>query len=185
MSIAFPPPEACVLVVIDIQERLCQAMPALEQYLPNMTKAVSIAAAIGVPTIVTEQYPKGLGKTLPAVHGVLPPAAVAFEKVSFSCWGSDEFASAITASGADCLVLIGMETHVCVQQTAVEANRRGYEVVLLQDAVCSRKSEDRETALRLLEGREIVLTTVESLAFDWLTTAKHPAFKAVSAIVKD
>ena len=88
------------------------------------------------------------------------------------------------ALGSRAVVLVGMETHVCVQQTALGALQRGYEVVLLADAVCSRSEEDRSTALALMRHEGVKVTSVEALAFDWLGDARNPAFKQVSAIVK-
>jgi nicotinamidase-related amidase len=184
MGIAFPPAGETALIVIDIQDRLCRAMPELPAAQPVMEKAVRIAALLGVRTLVTEQYPKGLGPTLPELRESLPAAASVFSKTAFSCWGCAEFAAAVTEMRPSTLVLIGMETHVCLQQTAIDSLRRGYQVVVLADAVCSRKATDRDAALAFMRSRGIVVTTLEALAFDWLGDAQHPDFRALSRIVK-
>ena len=184
MSVCFPAPEHSVFVIVDVQERLCRAMPHFGERLGPMRRATSIAGLLGVDILLTEQYPKGLGHTVPALAEQAPSGTRVFEKTAFSCWGSPQFAAAVEALGSRAVVLVGMETHVCVQQTALGALQRGYEVVLLADAVCSRSEEDRSTALALMRHEGVKVTSVEALAFDWLGDARNPAFKQVSAIVK-
>jgi len=178
------PLEYTVLVVIDIQERLAAAMGDFAERGPAMVRAIRAAALLGIDVVVTEQYPRGLGPTVADVAEALPPGTPRFEKTAFSCWGCIDFAAAVQASAPETLVLVGMETHVCVQQTALQAIDRGHSVVLLADAVCSRHAIDRETALALMRARGVTIATVEALAFDWLTDSRHPAFKQVSALFK-
>ena len=184
MAVGFPESRNCVLVVVDVQERLCPAMSSFEDALAAMRRALQVAGILGVDTVITEQYPRGLGPTIPAIHEVVPSSVPVLTKTSFSCWGADGFQAALEKRGAKALVLVGMETHVCVQQTALEAIERGYEVVLLADAVCSRRPQDRECALDLMRVQGVGVTTSEALVFSWLGDAKHPCFKAVSAVVK-
>jgi len=180
-----PAMEHSMLVVIDVQDRLCRAMPsACAERLTMMAKAVRIAGILKIETVVTEQYPQGLGTTVPELRDALEPGMPVFEKTAFSCWGCGAFAAAVDAHRPQALVLLGMETHVCVQQTALAALARGYGVFLLADAVCSRRDADRDTALALLRDQGAIVTTVEALAFAWLQTAAHPKFREVSRVVK-
>jgi nicotinamidase-related amidase len=173
-----------MLVVIDVQERLCQAITETDESLRKMTAMVKAASLLEVDTIVTQQYPKGLGLTVPEISAALPATAAVIDKTSFACWGAPEFATAIEAVRPRALVLIGVETHVCVQQTALTARQRGYQVIIPADAVSSRNAYDKEIALALMRAKGIEVTTTEALLFDWLESARHPAFKAVSALVK-
>ena len=173
-----------MLVVIDVQERLCNAMPTFSGTCPAMVRAIRIAGLLGVDILVTEQYPKGLGVTVQEIRECLPQDTPVFTKTSFSCWGTKSFAAAVDAVRPQALVLVGMETHVCVQQTAVDALQRGYSVIVLADAVCSRREGDRATAVAYMTAQGAKVTTVEALGFDWLGDAQHPRFRELSKIVK-
>ncbi len=184
MNRAFPEPANCLLVLVDVQERLCAAMGDFEPVRAAIEKLLRGAVLLETPAVVTEQYPQGLGPTLPGLKSLLPAATPVFAKTSFSCFGAVDFAAAVDARRPQALVLAGMETHVCVQQTAVAAMNRGCQVILPRDAVVSRKPADRDAAIELLRQRGAAITTVESLLFDWLQNAKHPQFKAVSALMR-
>ncbi|MFA4944782.1 MAG: isochorismatase family protein [Lentisphaeria bacterium] len=175
-----------MLVVVDVQERLVRAMPGFEAGPAQAAtlKALRAAGALGLDVVVTEQYPQGLGPTLPAVRAALPAAAKVLAKTTFSCWGDPGFAAAVEAVRPAALLLLGMETHVCVQQTALDSLARGYRPVLLADAVVSRQAADRELALAFLRHAGVAVTSVEAAFFQLLRDAKHPAFKAVSAVFK-
>ncbi|MHB8877216.1 MAG: isochorismatase family protein [Myxococcaceae bacterium] len=170
------------LLVVDIQERLCAAMPpaALERLVRRTVALITGARALGLPVVVTEQYPKGLGPTLPVLREAIPGFA-ALEKVSFSCV-SDEVVAAF--GGRRQILMAGMETHVCVFQTARDLASRGLTPYLCADAVLSRTEEDRRVGLELCRGAGAVVTTVESALFDLLGKAGTPEFKAISAAVK-
>ena len=184
MGVCFPSPEYCMLVLVDAQDRLCGVMSDLDERLPAMRRALELAALLEVDLVVTEQYPEGLGPTHAQLREVLPESVVPITKKVFSCWGAAEFRRTVEATRPQALVLIGMETHVCVQQTAVAALVRGCGVIVAADAVCSRHALDRDTALAHMRARGAMITTVESLGFDWLETASHAAFKAAVRIVK-
>ena len=181
----FHRPDESLLVVIDVQERLCRAMPDFEAGKPRLLQGLRAAGLLSVPVVVTEQYPKGLGPTDPEVKEACPTGSAVYEKTTFSCWGSAEFASAVVTRAPRTLVLTGMETHVCVQQTALTAVAKGFQTVLLADAVWSRCGTDRDVALVLLRQAGVIVTTVEALAFAWMQDSKHPAFKAVSALFRN
>lgn len=170
------------LLVIDIQERLCAAMEpsALARVVRRSCAAIEGARALGLPIVVTEQYPKGLGRTVPEVRealGALEP----LEKVDFSCVRDEVLAR---LQGRRHVLLVGMEAHVCVYQTARDLAERGLTPYLLRDGVLSRTAEDREVGIALCQEVGAVVSTVESALFDMLGHAGTPEFKRISAAVK-
>lgn len=178
----FPPSEKCLMVVVDIQERLIKAMNE-DKYRQKMTTSVKIMNEMKVPVVVTEQYPKGLGNTIPEIREILNSKSRIIEKTDFSCFGEIEFAKAITARPEKNLIIIGMESHVCVLQTVLDSIKRGYNVIVPIDCVSSRSEQDKEVALNLMQEAGATLTTIESIAFAWLKTAKHPSFKTISKLI--
>lgn len=177
-----------LLLVVDVQERLAAAMP--EEAMGRASRAVVTllhgARHLGVPALATEQYPRGLGPTLPAVREALAalPGAAVIEKVDFSCQQAKEAAAALRAAGRRQIIVCGMEAHVCVYQTARDLIAAGQQVFVPQDAVISRTVENREVGLRLIERAGGVITSTEAVLFDLLGAAGTPAFKAISALVK-
>ena len=179
----YPPlPEDSIFVVVDIQERICKVMD-MDRYQQKMINSTSIMQTLNIPTVVTQQYTKGLGSTICEIADQLPKKAEHFEKSTFSCWGSVDFAKWVTARPEKTLIMIGMETHVCVQQTALEAIERGYSVILLADAVCSRSEYDKEISIQLMRDSGVKVTTSESLSLSWLKDSKHPHFRTISKII--
>ena len=170
---------ASMLCVVDVQERLVPAMADGEAVVARCRRLVEGGRLLGVPMVVTEQYRKGLGPTVPALADVLPPP---LEKLSFSCCGGEGFAAALPPSAGQ-VVLCGLETHVCVAQTALDLLAGGYAVFLAVDAITSRHLLDRDVALRRLEASGAVPTTTEAILFEWCRTAAHPAFQAVRKLV--
>src|SRR5262249_7018386 len=149
----------------------------------NLTFLLDVAGQLGVPVLATEQYPKGLGPTASALTGRLPPDRPA--KRAFSCAAVPEVVARLREWGRPAVLVTGMETHVCVQQTALDLLGQGYEVFLPVDAVAGRFTLDHDTALHRLERAGAVLTTAEAAAFEWLGTSEAPPFKAVSALVQE
>ena len=168
-----------LLCVVDVQERLLPAIPAGSQVVAAAGRLADAAALLGVRTVVTEQYPKGLGPTHPDLAARLPPVIT---KMTFSCCGSDAFVEAIPAD-VESVLLCGVETHVCIQQTALDLLARGLTVFIAVDAVGSRHAIDHDTALRRLESSGAILTTSESALFEWCGSAEHPNFQAVRRLV--
>ncbi len=169
------------LLVVDVQDRLCAAMEprALERMVQRTCAAIRGAQALGLPVVYTEQYPKGLGGTIPALKDLLA-AATRVEKLTFSC-AVPEVVSALKRNQ---ILIAGMEAHVCVFQTARDLAEQQFYPYLLSDAVLSRSEEDRQAGLALCREVGAVVTTVESALFDLLGKAGTPEFKAVSAAVK-
>jgi nicotinamidase-related amidase len=175
-------PESTAFLVVDVQERLFAAMDAAKgERLLNRTRAALVGAqALGVRVLLTEQYPKGLGPTHAAVLSAAPNIR-AVEKIEFSAL-VPEIRSALL--GIKNVVVLGMETHVCVFQTVRALTEFQFSAHLAVDAVLSRTQVDFETGLSLCRGAGASLTTVEAALFDMLGKAQGPVFKAVSAAVK-
>ncbi|VTR93484.1 isochorismatase hydrolase : Isochorismatase hydrolase OS=Methylomonas methanica (strain MC09) GN=Metme_0601 PE=4 SV=1: Isochorismatase [Gemmata massiliana] len=174
--------ETSVVVVIDIQDKLLAKIPSAPALLRNTGFVLDVAALLEVPARATEQYPKGLGPTAPEIALRLPANLPA--KTAFSCCGAGTFLEELEMLRRPDVVLVGMETHVCVAQTALDLLRAGLHVFLPVDALGARYDLDHSTALRRLEQAGAVPTTVAAVAFEWLTDATHPQFKAVSELVK-
>lgn len=175
-----------VLVMVDIQERLIAAMiPAARQaVIRNSRTLIQAAACLGVPVLATEQYPKGLGPTVPELIEVLRAGARPLEKTCFSCAGAESFVAAVSASGRSQLVLAGLEAHVCVLQSALELRGPGREVFVVEDACCSRQMANHANAMYRLRAAGVVVTNTESVLFEWLRDARHEHFKAISALLR-
>lgn len=174
-------PATSVLCVIDVQERLLAAMPDADRVVARSRRLAEAARLLGVKRLLTEQYPQGLGVTPPALAALLPQPIV---KMSFSCCGCDGFDTGVAAPTGG-VVLAGLETHVCVTQTALDLLARGAFVFVAVDAVASRHSVDHDVALRRLESAGVVLTTSEAVLFEWCRSADHPQFQAVRRLVRD
>lgn len=175
-----------ILVSIDTQTRLAAAMPeaAGGRVINNSGILLQAAALLNIPVLVTEQYPKGLGKTEPAVACHLPAHARHFEKTCFSCCGAAGFMDVVRGLARRHVVLAGMETHVCVLQTALELKDAGNQVFVVEDAVCSRAEANHHNALARLRQAGVIVSNTESVLFEWLRDASHTQFKQVSALIR-
>lgn len=172
-----------VLVVVDVQQRLAPAMPGLDRVLARLDLLLAAAAATGVPVILTEQYPKGLGPTLPAVAEAARNAVV-IEKIAFGACGEPAFVDAVRGSGRDLAVVCGMEAHVCVLQTALGLSAAGIETVLLRDACAARRDVDRDTAMARASAAGVTVATTEMAVFEWLARADTAAFRTIQPKIK-
>lgn len=175
--------ETSQLLLIDIQERLAPAVSDGGRAVERAGLLLDAAALLGVPHTISEQYPRGLGPTVAAVLERADPARV-FDKVHFSCQADDRLAAALAGAGRPEAVLCGMEAHVCVLQTALEMAEAGYRVRVVADAVASRKAPDRDLAIERMRGAGVAVVSSEMVVFEWLRTAGHPEFRAVSALIK-
>jgi len=172
-------PATSLLCVIDVQERLLKAMPEADRVVERGRRLAEAARLLGVPGLLTEQYPQGLGPTPAVLAELLPPPAA---KLTFSCLAAPGFQAALSA-GITAAVLAGLETHVCVSQTAFDLLAIGLGVFVVVDAVASRHPLDHEIALRRLEAAGAILTTSEAVLFEWCRSAEHPQFQAVRRLV--
>lgn len=174
--------QECALVVIDVQERLATAMKKKDPVIENCLHLIALAGLSDIPVLLTEQYPKGLGPTVPELLKVVPE--VAAEKTTFSCCGVDDFNRKIESSGRQKIVLTGMETHVCVLMTALDLLERGYVVHVVSDAVCSRRKANWISGLALLKDAGAVITNTETVLFQILERAGSDAFKTISKRIR-
>jgi nicotinamidase-related amidase len=171
------------LVVVDVQEAFRPAVLDFERVTANVAVLVRGAQVLGLPTLVTEQYPKGLGHTVPEVTAHLGDVAP-IEKVCFSAVQADGFSRALQEARRDQVLLCGIESHVCVNQTAEDLMADGVEVHVAQDAVTSRTSENRALGLHKMERSGATVTSVETALFELLRQAGTPEFKQVQALIR-
>jgi len=173
-----------VLVVIDVQERLCQAMDdkVLEKLCKNIGILQEAAKTLGIPQVATEQYVKGLGETLTPLKEQL--TAPAIEKMTFSCCGEEAFPEKLRQLGKPQVIVTGMETHVCVLQTVLQLLEAGYHVHLVRDAVMSRKKENWQAGLDVAAAAGAVITSTEAALFQLLRVAGTEEFKKLSKLVR-
>ncbi len=169
-----------LLVVIDVQQRLVPAMAEFAPVLRNVRRLIRGWQVLESPIVVTEQYPRGLGPTVPSVAGLVPGPYL--DKVAFSCFGSPVFREA--TAGHSSLILCGLEAHVCVLQTALDGLADGRAVTVVADAVTSREPLNRELALRQAAQAGATVTSTESVLFAALGEAAGERFKAISRLVR-
>jgi nicotinamidase-related amidase len=172
-----------VLVLVDMQSRLADVMASRDAVLSASALLARVARILGMPVIVTRQYPQGLGDTAPEIIEVTPDV-VPIDKVTFACAGEPAFVERLAGNGRRQVVLAGMETHICVLQTALGLLAEGYEVFVVADATCSRRETDHTVALDRLRAAGVVITTAESVIYEALERAGTAEFKAVLEEVK-
>jgi nicotinamidase-related amidase len=141
------------------------------------------ANALGIPAIASEQYPRGLGRTVPELADLVPPA-LRYEKMEFSCYANAAIRQALTRVNRPQVVLAGIEAHVCVLQTALDLAAAGSAVFVVTDGTASRRPESREMAFRRLAGAGVTLVTLEMVLFEWLRSAADPEFRAISRLIR-
>ncbi|MBX3433486.1 MAG: isochorismatase family protein [Pirellulales bacterium] len=177
------PPVASLLLIVDVQERLLAVQPRACEIVWNARRLLDGATVLGVRIAATEQYPQKLGMTAPQLAERLPSPAV--EKLAFSAAACGELWAPLPGAGIDRVVLCGIETHVCVQQTALDLLAAGYRVLVAVDAVGARFDLDHATGLRRMEASGATLTTTESILFEWCERAGTPEFKQISSLAKE
>lgn len=175
-----------VLVVIDVQSKLASLLEEPARLAWNIRRLIDAAKLFGVPVLATEQYPQGLGPTVPELAEPLTALGVTIHaKQSFSCCGSPEFVAQLQATGRTQIILAGMETHVCVQQTALDLLAQHYSVQLPVDAIAARGELDDQTALQRMECHGATITTVEAALFELCGQAGTAEFKEISRLVRE
>lgn len=172
-----------VLVAVDFQTKLMPAMADPQTLEETVVRLAKGAKALKIPVIVTQQYTKGLGPTTAPIAEALGDFEPV-EKLTFSAMGEPAFLRALEASGRKSVILIGIEAHICVQQTALELMEKGYSVYVIQDCIASRKESDYLCSQKRMAAAGAVITTYEAVLYELLRGAKAEGFKAVSAIVK-
>ncbi|MCW2274087.1 isochorismatase family protein [Rhodoblastus acidophilus] len=172
-------PQKSVLLIIDFQARLMPAIHEGEAAIRNAGKLLEISKLLDVPRLFTEQYPKGLGATVPE----LPvDGDRVISKVSFDACRAESMLQNIPADAE--VVVAGCEAHVCVLQTVLGLIAASRKVIVVRDAIGSRKPEDKAAAIARMERRGAEIVTTEMVAFEWVQTAENPRFRAVSALIK-
>jgi len=175
--------ESTALIVIDMQTKLWNVMHEKEQLLENTQKLLKGAQLLGIPIVLTEQNPDGLGPTIPELKQLIPQVNP-LPKFCFSCFQDESFARAILGLNRKQLLVCGIESHICVYQTAMDLLNQGFEVQIIADAVSSRAARNREITLMRMQSEGARLTTVEMLLFELLQTARSPQFRELSRIIK-
>jgi nicotinamidase-related amidase len=170
--------------VVDIQDRLASVMSERQHVVRNTSLLIEAAKTLGLPMVLTEQYPKGLGPTVNELKEILPPGVKPVEKLHFSCCGEPAFLDALKKTGKKKVILAGMETHICVLQTTLGLLDEGYGVHLVSDAICSRKSSDYKSGLGMAREAGAVVTSTETVLFQLLEKAGTEEFKKISKLVK-
>ena len=184
-SFIVPEINTSLILFIDVQEKFLKAMPeSIGDVIAKQKILLESAKLLQVPVLVTEQYPQGLGKTLPELAALFDPAWPVIEKHTFSCIGSTDVRMELEKKTYRTVILAGIENHVCVLQTAVDLLARNFQTIILKDAVNSRKSIDLETGFETAEAAGAVLMTVESLVFMLMKDSGHPAFREISKLIR-
>ena len=175
--------EDALLLAIDFQEKLMPAMAEPSKLEDTVVKLAKGIQALNIPVLVTQQYTKSLGATVQPIARALGPF-VPIDKTSFSALGEPNFVQALEAAGKQTVILIGIEAHICVQQTALDLIERGYSVYVIQDCIASRKESDSLCSQQRMAAAGAVITTCESVLYELLRGARADGFKAISALVK-
>ena len=175
--------ENCLFLIIDIQEKLVKACKDSEIIGKKASALANTVRILSIPTLVTEQYPQGLGSTIDCVKESLGDVAY-IEKTSFSALREDGFVEKLASYGKKQIILCGIEAHICVYQTCLELIEKGYEVYVVKDASSSRQEYEYLTGLELMKDAGAHLTCVEVVLFELLGGAKHPSFKEVQQLIK-
>jgi len=170
------------LLVVDLQEKLLPLIPHQQRLLANAELLVKAANLFQLPVSCTQQYPKGLGPTVSSLAELLPEPAES--KLMFSCRECSGIFERLHQQGRNQILIVGIEAHVCVQQTALDLLAMGFECYLAVDAIGSRHAVDRDTALSRMEIAGVTLTTTESVLFEWCRDCKDPNFKQISTWIK-
>jgi nicotinamidase-related amidase len=170
--------ERCALLVVDIQERLLPPIFQKEQLVRNSKLLIRAAQVLKIPALMSTQYSKGLGKTVPEIASLLPETE-AIDKDRFSCFGSDAFCALLKRlpGNRNTLLLCGMESHICVMQTALAALREGYLVHVASDAVGSRTEWNWKIGLERMRAAGAVISSTEMMIYELMRSSSSPAFK--------
>lgn len=175
--------DAAALLVVDIQARLAPAVEGAERIIDRTRLLLEAARRLAVPVLVSEQYPRGLGHTDERL-GPLPPGSAVIDKTSFSCLREPRLRAHLDRLGRGQVVLCGMETHVCVLQTALDLRHAGWEVFVVADAVGSRREASRTLGLERMRDRGIDVVDSEMVVFEWLERAATEPFRELIALIK-
>jgi isochorismate hydrolase len=176
--------ENAVLLVVDIQGKLAHLMHEHELVYRNISRLIKTCEILHIPILWTEQAPDKIGTTIPLIQDLLFPMVKPIAKRSFSCWGSAEFVQSLQQTKRRQVILTGIETHVCIYQTAADLQTHGFEVHLAADATSARSHASKEITLARIRHQNVTVTCAESSICELLKTADHPKFKEVMSYIK-
>jgi nicotinamidase-related amidase len=172
-----------LMLIVDIQEKLAPAILNAETAVANTTKLIHAAKHLSVPMLASEQYPKGLGRTIPTLRELLPPESL-FDKTHFSCLGESGVAERLQQQQRRQIIICGMEAHVCVLQTALDIKAAGFTTIVVADAVSSRCAENYELGLARMRDVGVTIVSTEMVLFEWIGQAGTPEFRALLPLIK-
>lgn len=177
-------PISAALVVVDIQQGFRNAIPDFALIASRASTVISGFQILRLPVIVTEQYPEGLGSTAEEIQFILPDGFEVFEKTAFSSCGAEQFVEKLEELGIKQAVLCGLETHVCVNQTAHDLLSRGFQVHILTDCVASRFDHDKLAGIAKMQASGVISSSIEMALFELMRDAKHEQFKEIQSSIK-
>lgn len=176
--------EDTMALIIDYQERLVPVIHNSEELIHNSEILVKGLNALGIPMLVSQQYTKGIGMTVPAIAEAVGEEFTYFDKLTFSCAENQEILQKLMENKRKNIILCGIEAHICVLQTAIDLMAKGFHVILVEDCIGSRRENDRKTAIQRAAAEGAVITTYESILFELTRVAKTDVFKVISNLIK-
>jgi isochorismate hydrolase len=176
--------DRAALVIVDLQESFREVIPDFAALAERIATLARGAQILGVPVLVTEQYPRGLGKTASEITAVLNPDTPVFEKTAFSSCGAESFTDHLASLARDQILLCGIEAHICINQTAHDLLAGNRQVHLVTDCIGARSERNRAVALRKMRGSGALLSTVEMALFEMLGDARDQHFKSIQALIR-
>ncbi|MCA1633422.1 MAG: hydrolase [Acidobacteria bacterium] len=177
-------PGGTALVIIDMQESFRDAISDFTEVAARIALVAHAAQLLGVPVVVTEQYPKGLGHTAGEIRTVLPEGVEPVEKTAFSSCGADQFVARLDSLGARQILVCGIEAHICVNQTSHDLLARGFQVHLLVDCITARAAQNRQAGLDKMRQSGALPSSTEMALFELMRDARHEQFKAIQRLIK-
>jgi nicotinamidase-related amidase len=175
--------EDCCLVIVDVQTRLFEKIYQNDIILENILVLIKSAKLLDIPILWCQQYPKGLGDTDPQIAELLTDQKP-IDKLCFSCYGHSDFTAQLESLKRKQVILCGIETHVCVYQTAENLLDNDYGVTVVADAVSSRTEQNKKIAIKKMHSRGVDISSAEMLLFELLNTAEHPKFRDIAKLIK-
>ena len=176
--------EDTLALIIDYQDKIVPAMNKKEELLQNTQKLIEGLKILGVPSIVSQQYTKGLGMTIPEIKELYGEEFSYFDKKTFSCMDDADISEKLASSNKKNIIVCGIEAHVCVLQTVIDLISAGYNVILVEDCISSRKKHDKKIALQRMQSEGAILSTYESILFELTRVSGTDTFKQISRLVK-
>jgi nicotinamidase-related amidase len=176
--------EKCSAVLIDVQSKLFPHIADKQKLEDNITKLVKGLQVLQIPILITQQYTKGIGETIDSLRALFPDGFTHIEKSEFSCLDNVDFQAELMKLGKDCLIIFGIESHVCVLQTVLDAINMGYLPILVEDCISSRNLNDKNIAVQRARNEGAIITTYESLLFELTRISGTDEFKLISKIIK-